>query len=304
MVDPSTAPLQRGPTSGVHRAVSDPKPPLLASEALREEIAPLQPGREQSRIWIGLIALALIALGLGLRSGIGIPAVRADAATIALSAAGALVAVAVLPFPYALRAAVALIMGASLMVMGLRMEGPLAGLTVDGNTQRTVARLVTITVLPAALLFRSRYPTFRRAKVILAVALAVAGPFLVLETMLALDPAAHWPARAAAIGSVALSMTALFGFMGQGTTGWGGLWSPLLIAGLAAGVGLRELTLADTSTGFMTYPATALGLLCAAALTSLGLFQLMAFFWAPTARKLPVVRPMESEAPPPSSPAP
>lgn len=301
MVEPSTAPLQRGPTSGVHRAVSDPKPPLLASEALREELAPLQPGREQSRVWIVTIALALIALGVGLRAGIGIPALRADAAIISFSAAGALLAVAILPFPYAPRAAVALIMGASLMVMGLRMEGPLAGLTVDGNTQRVVTRLATITVLPAALLFRSRYPTFRRAKVILGLALLFSGPFLVLEAMLALDPSAPWTARGAGIGSIVLSMTALFGFMGQGTTGWGGLWSPLLIAGLSAAIGVRHFTLADPTTGFLTYPATAFGLCCAAALTSLGLFQLMAFLWAPTARKLPVARPLESEVPPPPS---
>jgi len=301
MAEPSTAPVQRGPTSGVHRAVSEPKPPLLASEVLREEIAPLQPGREQCRMWLTLVALALTALGIALRLGVGIPSLRGDAATMAFSASGALVAVAILPFPYALRAAVALVIGATLMVLGLRMDGPLAGLTIDGNLPRTAARLVTITVLPAALMFRARYPAFRRARVLLALALAISAPFLVLEGMLAFDASAPWAARGGAIGSIVLAQTALFGFMGQGTTGWGGLWAALLLAGLPVGVGLRQLTLADATTGYLTYPATAIGLVCAAALTSLGLFQLMAFVWAPAARKASTVGP-KKEPDPPSDP--
>jgi len=266
--------------------VSDPKPPLLASEVLREDIAPLQPAREQCRLWLVLIALALTGIGLAMRMGVGVPSLRFDASTIAFSAAGALAALAILPFPYALRALVVLVIGGALMALGLRMDGPLAGLTVDGNLPRTAARLVTITILPAALLFRSRYPAFRRARVALAVALALSLPFLGLELALALDGSAPWTARAGAIGSIVLALTSLFGFMGQLTTGWGGLWAALLLAGLPVGVGLRQLTLADDATGYLTYPATAVGLVCAAALTSLGLFQLMAYLWAPAARRV------------------
>src|SRR5512140_191040 len=108
MPEPSTAPVQRGPTSGTYRAVSDPKPPILASEALREDLAPLQPALAECRVWLVGLALALATLGAAFRFGVGVPATHAESATIAFSAAGAVVAAAALPFPYALRAAVAL----------------------------------------------------------------------------------------------------------------------------------------------------------------------------------------------------
>lgn len=289
MPEPSTAPLQRGPTSGIHRSVSEPKPPLLASEVLREELAPLQPARASCRLWLVLVAIALVALGLAMRFGVGVPADRAQAATIAFSAAGALAAVAALPFPYSLRAAVAVLVGLVLMGLGLQSGGPLGGLTVDGSLARGIARLVTLTTLPAALLFRARYPAFVRARAILAVGLALALPFVVLEGLLIADGTAPTVARAGACLSIALVALGLFGFMGQGTTGGASLWAALLLGGLPLEYGLRQFTLADVTTGYLTYPATAVGLICAGIVASMGLFQLLATFLAPEARRLSLV---------------
>lgn len=289
MPEPSTAPVLRGPTSGIHRPVSEPKPPLLASEVLREELAPLQPSRHACRVWLVLVAAALTALGLALRYGAGVPAERFAAATVAFSAAGALAAVAVLPSPYALRAAVAVLVGVVLMGLGLQSGGPLGGLTVDGSLERGIARLVTVTVLPAALMFRARYTAFRRARVILAVALALALPFVVVEGLLVVDSSAPVIARGGAALSVALVALSLFGFMGQGTTGWAALWAALVLGGLPIPVGLRHFTLADDATGYLTYPATAVGLVCAGIVASLGLFQLLAAAFAPEARRLSLV---------------
>ena len=289
MAEPTTAPVPRGPTSGIHRSVSEPKPPLLASEVLREELAPLQPSRDSCRLWLALVAAALTALGLALRFGVGVPAERFGAATVAFSAAGALTAVAVLPFPYALRAGVALLVGVVLMGLGLQSGGPLGGLTVDGSLERGVARMLTLTALPAALMFRARYTAFRRARVILAVALALALPFVILEAILVADGSAPVIARAGAALSVALVALSLFGFMGQGTTGWAALWATLVLGGLPIPVGLRHFTLADAATGYLTYPATAVGLVCAGIVASLGLFQLLAAAFAPEARRLSLV---------------
>lgn len=289
MPEPNTAPVQRGPTSGIHRAVSEPKPPLLASEAMREELAPLQPASTSCRLWLILVAAALTALGLAMRFGIGVPAARIEGATIAFSAAGALVAVAALPFPYALRAAVALLVGLVLMLLGLQSGGPLGGLTVDGSLGRGLARLITLTTLPAALMFRARYTAYRRARVVLAVALALALPFVGSEILLVIDSTASTIARAGALSSVVFVLLSLFGFMGQGTTGWGALWAVLVLGGVPLEVALRHFTLADAATGQLTYPATAVGLACAATVSSLGLFQLLATFWAPEARRLSLI---------------
>lgn len=299
MPEPSPAPVQRGPTSGIHRAVSEPKPPLLASEVLREELAPLQPARGSCRLWLLLIALALTALGLAMRFGVGVPAERLQGATIAFSAAGALVAVAALPFPYALRAGVAVLVGLVLMVLGLQSGGPLGGLTVDGSLIRGIARLVTLTTLPAALMFRARYTAFKQARIVLAVALGLALPFVVLEVLLLADSGAPLVARAGAALSIAFVACSLFGFMGQGTTGWGALWAALVLGGIPLEVALRHFTLADAATGHLTYPATAVGLVCAAVAASLGLFQLLATLWAPEARRLSLVGARLSSDPPP-----
>lgn len=285
MAEPSTAPVQRGPTSGVHRAVGELKPPILASEALREELAPLQPARAECRFWLLGVALALTALGLSMRFGVGVPSVRGDAATLCFSAAGAITAAAALPFPYALRAVVALVVGGALMVLGLRGSGPLAGLLIDGSLPRGVARVVTLAILPAALLFRSRYRAFPRARVVLAAALVISLPFVATAGLLVADPSAPWLARLGAGASIAWVLASCFGFMGHGTTGWGAVWAVLVLVGVPVEVALRQFFLADAATGFLTYPATAIGLVCASALASLGLFQLFASIWAPEARR-------------------
>jgi hypothetical protein len=269
----------------VHRAVGELKPPILASEALREELAPLQPARTECRLWLVGIALALTALGLAMRAGVGVPSLQAEAATLCFSSAGALVAAAVLPFPFAVRAAVALTVGSGLMVLGLRGTGPLAGLVIDGSLPRGIARLSTLVLLPAALLFRSRYRAFRRARGVLAFALVASLPFLIMAGMLVADPAAPWVARAGAGASMAFILTSGFGFMGTSTTGWGAVWAVLLLVGIPLEVGLRHFVLADADSGVLTYPATAIGLVCAATLAALGVFQLLAALWAPEARR-------------------
>src|SRR5438105_2951213 len=102
---PSTAPIRREnsrfsvrPTAYLKRAK-----PLLASEVLCDELAPLEPGRAACRLWFSGIAVALILLGVAFRLGVGLPSERFDAATLSFSASGAIFAVALLPFPYALR---------------------------------------------------------------------------------------------------------------------------------------------------------------------------------------------------------
>ncbi len=287
--EPSTAPAQRGPTSGVHQALSatgTPKP-LLASEVLRDELAPVEPARRAVRVWLLVVAAMLVLLGLAFRHGVGMPAQRLDSATLSFSAAGAFAALALLPFPYALRAGVAFLLGAALMALGFRSSGPLAGIAVDGSLLENLARLVAMTALPAALLFRAHYRAYRRARVLLAWALVLALPLVVFQVLLAINNDAPLSARIAAGADIAVVGCSLLGFMGEGTTGAGTVWASLVLMVLPLQVGLRQLTpLAHADTGWLTYPATAVGILAAAILTSLGLFQLLAAALAADARRV------------------
>lgn len=266
-------------------ATETPKP-LLASEVLREELAPLQPSRVSCRLWQLGIAAALALLGLALRWGVGLPVEQNAGATIAFSAAGAVAALAILPFPYAVRAGVGTLLGAVLVALGFRGAGPLAGLAVDGGLLRHATRLVALAAVPAALMLRAHYRAYRPARRLLAAALLLALPFVVLEAMLTIDPSAALIPRITAGVSIAAVCCALFGFMGAGTTGAGSFWAALILLVLPAEVAMRQLTpLADAASGYLTYAATAVGVLCAGLLASLGLFQMMAAAVAPDARR-------------------
>ncbi len=266
-------------------ATETPKP-LLASEVLREELAPLQPSRVSCRVWQIGVAAALALLGLAMRWGVGLPFEQDAGATIAFSAAGAVAALAILPFPYALRAGVGLLLGGVLVALGLRGAGPLAGLAVDGGLLRHGTRLVVVAAVPAALMLRAHYRAYRRARILLAAALLLALPFVALEAMLVLDPGAATIPRVAAGVSIAAVCSSLLGFMGEGTTGAGSVWAAVILLVLPAEVALRQLTpLGNADTGLLTYVATGVGVLCAGLLASLGLFQLMAAMLAPDARR-------------------
>ncbi len=276
MAQQSTASAQRGPTSGVHQAAKPTPKPLLASEALREELAPAEPARSSARWWLLGTSAVLALVGLAMRFGAGLPEVRADGATIAFSAAGATAAVAVLPFPYALRAGMALILGTALMALGLRAAGPLAGLGADGGELRDLARLMVLATLPPALLFRSSYRAYPTARWILAVALVVCAPFVVISVALALDPSAAMALRAASVFSVIAITCSLTGFMGAGTTAGTGVWAALVSVALPLEIALKQLTPVADGSGWLTYPVTALGVSCAGVLTALGVYQLLA----------------------------
>ena len=258
--------------------------PLLASEVLAAEHAPIQPAAASARLWLLAVAGALCVLGVALREGMGVPSTRFGGANIAFSAAGAVVALALLPFPYALRGAVSLLVGSVLVAVGLRGSGPLSGLIVDGSEAQSFARLVVVATLPAALLLRRFYPLARQARWILAAAWLAAVPFLWLQGLLVADSVAPVVSRVGGAVSIAVILCCLFAFMPE-SSGGSSVWAALVLLGMPAGFGLRDATpLAGADTGLLTYAATGWGLLCAAALVTLGAFQLLAAVLGPRAR--------------------
>ena len=149
--------------SGVHAAVRKKMktpPPILASDVLREDLAPIEPGRNASRLWDGGAALLYLGVGICLRLDLGVSQLAPQASAICLAAAAASGATALVPFPYLWRAVVGAMVGATVVTLGLFGAGPLALLTApDSSAWIEALRVLTCTALPAALLFRSLLPS-------------------------------------------------------------------------------------------------------------------------------------------------
>lgn len=278
----SLAERERTPTPAIaaeHKTGSYAKP-VLASEVLREELAPIQPGGSSCRVVLLGTAAAMVMLGGALRAGIG----PASGASITFAIAGATAAVALLPFPYAWRASLCAILGVLLMLLGLHGSGPLAVLSHDGSFFRDASRLISLSVLPAALFFRAKYRAYRPARLVLAGAMLVSLPFVATQIMLLVDGDAAFALRVGALLGVIVILCGLFGFMGQDTTGAGTAWASLQIGILSGDIALREIGQAVSHTG-LSHASAGVGTACAGALVSFGIYQILASYLAGDARR-------------------
>src|SRR5512140_3031445 len=70
-------------------------PPVLASEALREDLAPFEPGRTMTRVCHVATAVVLLGVGIALRAGLGVVAGPPSADAVCAAAAAATGATAV-----------------------------------------------------------------------------------------------------------------------------------------------------------------------------------------------------------------
>ncbi len=259
--------------------------PLLASEVLRDDAAPLHPGRTAARIWLAVSAVVLAGLGWVLQRGAGVPGLGQESALLSFAAAGALSAIALVPFPYAVRALLSLLVASVVMVLGLRGAGPLAGLAVDGGLGRDIARLLAVVALAAALMFRARYAEFTRSRALLLAAFAVAVPFVIAESALVADTAAALSLRSWAALNALVVIACLLGLMpaaaGIGSDALAGLVLVLIPGEIA----LRAWTpLSGPESGHFTYPITAVAFTALCLPASLGVFQLLSSALAPEAR--------------------
>src|SRR5262249_29293183 len=149
-------------TAETPRGDTDRPPPrlVLASEALREDMAPIEPDGKVGRQAIGGVAVALALLGVPLRQGTERALIGDTAGSLSFAAAGAAAALAACPFSYTVRASAVLFLGLLLMALGLDGTGPLAGLHVESTVWLELTRLLVLATLPAALLFRARYRAY------------------------------------------------------------------------------------------------------------------------------------------------
>jgi hypothetical protein len=255
-------------------------PPILASDILREEIAPLAPARATLR----LLVLPL-AVGFAVWAALSLFGVTTAAP---LEATGALIAAcaglaALLGGPYAARAGLATLAGLVPLVLGASGQGPLASMALEGSLV-TGAGLVLVTVLPASLFFRSQYRAFGAARGLLAVALLLAVPTLYFLSVGALS--VDLPPLTRALDALAATavLTSLGGFLGPETTGACTAWGILILATFAART-VAVVWAAPQSPGPASALAAGLGVGVSGAVASVGLHQLLAALFARRARK-------------------
>ena len=278
------------PMSGIR-----PKP-LLASDALKEDVAPLQPAEVGARRLAAGMAALMASIAASLQLGLAGKA----PALAALSAGAAAIPLALLALrvPYRTRAYALLGLGLALLVESLAGRGPGFAVLSDPGTGLPweIARALTATVLPAALLFRASYRAYPVARTLLAWALVLSLPFVVRSGYVVLFEH-EMAARVAAGATIASILLALLGFMGSGTTAMGSAWATCLLGILAGEIALRQVF--GVADGSLRHVIAAASFLAGSTLGAVGLFQSVSVAKAGEARCIDVRR--NTEEPPEAS---
>jgi hypothetical protein len=188
--------------------VDSPRKPLLASEALREELAPATPWSRSARGW----AAAAAAICVGAATVQFLTGEIGASVVVSILVIATLVAAAVLPLPYPRRALALLVTGVFGTAAGALGAGAAA---VPASTPGALAHAVAATALGGALLFRSRFRAYAPARRFLGLALLAALPLVIWCGYLLLR-GSFAVQLAAAVTLIAMTAS-LLGFMGQET---------------------------------------------------------------------------------------
>ena len=282
---PTSVVMDRRPTILTGDSPSDRHSrPFLASEALMEDLAPVEPAGASARTWCAVLGAGFAVLGtlplLGLRPGgfsAGIPSLVIGA--IALVAALSRVT-------YRQRAVAMVVLG--LLSGMVDLGGTRAVLAAGvGGVGWSLSRLVPAIAVAAALIFRSRYRAYGGARIFLGAALLTAVPF-VIHAVLSFS-SGFGPAQIGSLVALAAIAASLTGFMGSETTGAGPYLAWSIVIAFAAELAIRALW----SPGALQTPANivdvsiaATAFAGAAILTALGLFQIAASRFAADARRI------------------
>lgn len=218
-------PPPRPNDTGSHRtpsAQSAARPPVLASECLRKDLAPASPGGRPVRgltALVGVLGLGIAVL-LGRMQGLGIPLGGAFAALALLG---------VVPLAYAARAA------AVMTVAGSGLSVVIWDRLQHGEALDPLVPLIGCSLLATALLFRSwhRASLLARALVALGIVLCAGWVWMTgaLQRLLVLE--GHWQSWLPAllvVPLVILLLLSLLAFMDSRSTGGCALWSALVLA--------------------------------------------------------------------------
>jgi len=261
------------------------KPPVLASEALREELAPIEPGKTALRLW--MVGLALLIAASGLAAQLGWLQGAPGHATVAyVIAAIVLVSVAV---PYRFRGGVVALAAYGFLVAGLWGNGPLSAIAARpwSSVWAEVARMLGASALAAALMFRARYRAYKGARIALIVALVLTVPALVNA---GLEVASGATLARAAGALIILSVVAsLTGFMGSGTTGASTAWAVTVVVAFGLDVLARAAWMEGPLVARIGQIHGGILFAATAALAAIGIFKMLASALAGDARQVDVL---------------
>lgn len=252
--------------------------PFLASEALMDELAPVEPGRRTARLWCAWLGAWLTLFGalplVELRPGglqAAVPSLVVGA--IALVAARARVI-------YRQRAVAMVVLGLLTGIVGLHG-------TPVGAPSLSLPRLAPAIALSAAVVFRTRYRAYAGARVFLGIAIIVSLPFVGLT---ALDfRGGFGVAQVGSLVALAAIAASLSGFMGAETTGPGPYAAHGVILAFAIELALHVLFSPDGERTTATLPdvvSASLAFAGACMLASFGVFQILAWRFAADARRI------------------
>ncbi len=203
--------------------------PLLASEALMEDLAPREPWRTGARWWSAVAGLVLL--------GTAVPTWLAAAAppwvdlAPSLGLGGIALLAGLLPLPYVARGIVMLMAAIAVFGLAVAALGPVASLEARVGSW-WLAHAAAAVTLPAALLFRERYRALPRARYLLLVAEALTLAF-VAHCALSISAGVFTTqvASGVAIGAVVVSY---LGFMGSQAPVAGSLLSAFVLVTVTA----------------------------------------------------------------------
>ncbi len=287
-----------------------------------EDLAPVQPLGQHARILCAVTGALFAILGtlpvLGIR-------LEGRAALIPSLVVGAVTLfAAVARVSYRKRAVAMVALGAIVAGLGIAGTGPAQGIATGGALW-SIARTVAAGALPAALLFRARYRAFEGARLVLGLAFLAALPFAIHALGILIAAPTFGFTELGAVLGLFLLMAGLPGFMGSETTAAGSFVAPLMLAafGLQAGLsrlgalvpgplsdlfGMLETAAEDGGEAAQEAPVfllsggalwdavvTAVAFAGCGFLSALGLFQILAWKFAPVARMIDVRRTHDSD---------
>jgi hypothetical protein len=260
--------------------------PILASETLLEEIAPLQPAKTLIRYWLAASSVFFLLSGILHSLGMLQPR-RAWVYALVLGLVSLLLAG--VPIPYKWRAGTSVALGVTVIVVGLFHQGLLSQIvSAHDSWVWEFFRMVAATALPAALLFRARYRAYRGARYALIVGLLLAFPTAIHESV---DAFSGTILERISSATVMVSLLgSLLGFMGTGTTGASTLWAYAVAVSLGLDIAARALVPGTSMVDALMHGHAALVFILCCMLIAYGLFEFLAVIFAKDARRTDVLK--------------
>ncbi len=247
-----------------------------------EDLAPMRPAQDAARVWCAVVGVSFLLFG-----GLSVAGLRPDgvvAGPPAFVLGIVTLFTALTSVSYRQRAVAMVVLGTIATVIGLQSSGPAVGWGA--------ARAGAAIALPAALVFRSRYRAYTGARWLLVVAFLVALPSFghAVAQLALLDP--HLGQLGALMVILAV-LSSLTGFMGSETTGAGSSLAVAVVLAFTADLVVGRLTQlsAFSPRDLVSVLSAGLAFAATSAITSLGLFQILAWRLAADARRIDLHRP-------------